>query len=949
MIVFCDQVIKIILVLSTVYFAVVHFLMSGDGDQYLHEGNEYCHQRDVPKIDNIICQDKPSSFSNFIWILMDGLAFDQAYPELRRYSQNSNLFRIQNPAYLQSAAIHETYVTGKQSKNYSATKTKVETIFDQMKNNTDIYTLLDTTYFPLYPMVHEDRFSQVRLQNFHPIYALQNLCPRVMFQTSRYQLDDDFPIEDLEAVTDYFVEFFENKHKKKKISSLEACIRQKLPAQMTIEPLRAYERLGLVFYSFKFDTVNHAYSKSHYFTVRHSIGFWYDLRLILKYADDPSSGRPLVIVSSDHGGQKIDGEDEIYNHGRNDNGNEAFLFIYHSSLSNTFSPDAKWIPSTSVAPTISQYFKIGNPLMSEGIAAPIFNTDRSKYVAFRTSEVQFREKLRRFLSENEDLPASLLELEKIDVNQEFASLPSETVEELLQKYPSHLESLKKTIVSHQASLSTERYTDYILFLIISALLYTLDATKIQHLTTKPLNTTLILTLLSLLSWLLGCFSGLIPLTSSHHVGIVTLLLASLWHQSMSTQPQLDQTVKPSFRQLWREFGGFRAVLEWIRPGMRMEIVVICWMMVGNVVFRTNLFTRDVDILDKGVLYYCNFGFYFVGLMFCVMVKDYVRRKGDEKHQESWLSQRLANSASLVAFALVAISICVYYDLGTDTGEHSEYMMVSRSFYVLLLVYLIVSQFALRNSFMISFKSKYDDKMVYRQGWDNGIFLFVTLLFWLDNNRNRFYLTLFVWPMLEFMRIVILDLETRDPVKRPRIMYLMILMAFNAYTLMNNNFGLEISLKAGNRTWGEYQDQTPIFTGLIFAIHKMGYFFLSSILIQRASNLSIGECRMDIRSVLSNADGFVELSSKLGVFDILVVILLLGYFNQSYASRSEETPLPYFMWYLCTLSCGLNTGLALVSSGLTILSEKVTCRFKKRVIQHEQKETVCEESVQIQQI
>lgn len=57
-------------------------------------------------------------------------------------------------------------------------------------------------------------------------------------------------------------------------------------------------------------------------------------------------------------------------------------------------------------------------------------------------------------------------------------------------------------------------------------------------------------------------------------------------------------------------------------------------------------------------------------------------------------------------------------------------------------------------------------------------------------------------------------------------FLMPILGITSYILVHGTFGFDISLRAGNHSWGYNPDQYPIFTGFIFGVHKLSWFMIS---------------------------------------------------------------------------------------------------------------------------
>jgi len=856
--------IKFAIVVFLVYRSIDQFLMVSDGDQFADKFNNSCETEGVKQIDSIVCSERPGTFTNFIWFMLDGLAFDQIYPEIQKYSQQANIYRILNPEYLQSAAIHETYVTGKPSKNYAASQTNVETIFDQIRDKTKIHTLIHSTSFPVYAMIQEGRFSTSILEPRGPRYLMEYFCPNIMINPRPHGHPATLSQDNMTEIIDYWDGYFAERNKDRKAEDIRKCMVDRLPADQTHSGeervMKSLKNFGYLFYTSKFDGINHAHGKLHRHTVKAVASFWNDVRLILDYANDPSSGHPLIIMSSDHGGQIIDGEDELHNHGTNDNGNEAFMFIYHPTFENTYSPDAKFLDSTSVASTVSQYLKIGNPLMAEGAAAPVFDTDESKFIAFRSSELQVLERIKLFV-DDQGIPKSLLDIQGIDQDKDFAELDKTSVEKLLEKYPAHLEDLYHRARKLSNTNVFKRNIDILLGILVAIIFSSCGFSKYRCLFSCQLgsspcfgfSTTLKLVCLSASCWLVAVYFEIFDRKTSHFVGVATLLLLAAFVELKNFISDKEYCLIPSFssQKEHSDITRLEKVILFFRPGMRLELVYLIWMFIGNIILRANILTQDIDILDKSPVYFINFALFLMALMVSLLMKRYFSSDPKQEQNGSLFSRLFRNPRTIISFCVVCLSLCYYYENYLKRDELREFR---QKFYIFFAIYFVLSNIAffhLKNP-RSQFENDTERPNSHFSQWNHNMVNLMMFLFWLNNNRNRFYILTFLWPCLEVLGAVIADISAHYADKRPRIAYLMILTAFNAYTLMNNSYGLEISLRAGSRTWGESHDETPIFTGVIFGVHKMSFFLIASVIIGKMLKMSWTDWCIDFKTMTASS-------------------------------------------------------------------------------------------------
>jgi len=132
---------------------------------------------------------------------------------------------------------------------------------------------------------------------------------------------------------------------------------------------------SIIYYGNKIDHINHNFHKNHvkvmtqiYLTEKMLI------RLLDWCYDHPEYA---LFYSTDHGGQEFFGEDNIINHGGNEDGNEAVFFAYTRDLANDYKKlklDDKIVSLYDFSTLVSQLIDGGVvPLESLGVPYPMAN------------------------------------------------------------------------------------------------------------------------------------------------------------------------------------------------------------------------------------------------------------------------------------------------------------------------------------------------------------------------------------------------------------------------------------------------------------------------------------------------------------------------------------------------------------------------------------------------
>ncbi len=75
--------------------------------------------------------------------------------------------------------------------------------------------------------------------------------------------------------------------------------------------------------------------------------------------------------------------------------------------------------------------------------------------------------------------------------------------------------------------------------------------------------------------------------------------------------------------------------------------------------------------------------------------------------------------------------------------------------------------------------------------------------------------------MEYLRRIALDSK--------KAYFVLINQAMIYFLINNGTFSFDVSLRAGNHSWGYNPDAFPIFTGFIFGYHKFAWFHLTGLL------------------------------------------------------------------------------------------------------------------------
>ena len=302
----------------------------------------------------------------FIWLLFDGLAFDEISFLYEKKKNSAVFYKISTNFFKQSGALHEMYITGKFSRNFLASKTQVDNLLYQM-NKSDYALKYIGEEYPFYYLgggkLHnsENYFKNHHLQgDAFPFSVLCYSHSSSIFYpiTFSYSLPDE--LNNLDFNKNKLMEKLDNDYLYHlQTNMINSCFNS--------SDLCCHSNSkNLIYYTKIIDSFNHGYSKEHSKTFAASYAINKGIMKMIDWIDENQDY--VLILSSDHGGQAYLGEDNYCNHGCSDPGNEGVLFIYMKNF-NILKPvkEAEIISTFEVSNIISQVIENVNiPIESRG-------------------------------------------------------------------------------------------------------------------------------------------------------------------------------------------------------------------------------------------------------------------------------------------------------------------------------------------------------------------------------------------------------------------------------------------------------------------------------------------------------------------------------------------------------------------------------------------------------
>ena len=421
--------------------------------------NDYCSTANITDKNDpmsLVCNNKFKK-EKFIWILLDGLAFDQLYMLPQREANSlSNFFRIKSKEYKQSGSLHESIFTGKFSRNYPAKKMAIDHLFKQTKLS-NIPVVYKGSYFPVFYLLGREKNEVLDSYELRGPegFALNGFC-----SSGVNNIYDGYPSSFRKDITDEATEHllpgYDRKFIYDKLNEHYADNMKKMPSTFNrcILDILGNQMKSYAYYTMRIDHLNHSYDK-------HYIGTIFDVYTIEttvlglhRWADEHPEY--AIIVSSDHGGQPYNGQDNICNHGCDVEGNEAVLMIYTKELGDVkYKLPTRKIWVNDVAPTITQIIKgVNIPLEAQGIPREIGDDNTLRYTAVKSKEVQLIQYITKFSEKFPKMKKKMMNyIDKIKKNELYDKIKTiEQVEEFsnaeyYKAYMNYLENIQDKLFS----------------------------------------------------------------------------------------------------------------------------------------------------------------------------------------------------------------------------------------------------------------------------------------------------------------------------------------------------------------------------------------------------------------------------------------------------------------------------------------------------------------------
>lgn len=890
-----------------IYFSASVILVPDIFQSFSFKGysNKFCQESDmnlVPFIDKQVCKNKYKK-SKFLWIFLDGLAVDQL-PKLssREKSHIPNFFKIKTNQYRQSGSLHETYLTGKFSRNFPAAEIKIDHIFNQArKANFDMF--YRGTNFPLYFLLGEDHstiYKEFHLFHTEP-FPLKNMCDVISPFLSLNISPTDHPSlidenDKIKVSVEEYYKYLDEKFlplQEKDFSNLNKCLEQ----SGMQDPKTLKLSNSLIFYTMIADHLNHSLNKRSSITLQHTYSIEMDILKIMEWIK--TNDDYALIVSSDHGGQLFNGEDDVCNHGCMVPGNEAFLTIFTKELFdrelNLERTHPEFGDIEDISPTVSQILENVNiPLETRGF--PLFFNDEYFYnlIAIRSKEIQLCEYIKTYFkifAVEKSLVRVLDEITQSKFNKIISGIKSEKDIEKIENIENFIEEYKHFLIDKQTDINSitkelgksfaSRVIIILVFILIIGKFYCTLTSLLRKTGKDLINQKLKFCVLLVLKFLFIDYgiSFIYPNNLSEkfhvsHIYFFLMICVVIVILKFLLQIYLDDAEIMS--RLVRD-------IRYFLIGTFVAFIIIYSTDTINLFQNLKLF---FNTYEKGkALDYIN---YPIFIFYTILEL----KKFREFYIINLKCFPIRLDLFLYLFNTVIITMMIYFDYNIPKhffNQTNIMQILVRSIYSLILFYLV---FCLK-----SFYKKNEQDRIFNSGMIFRLIKYPLILyvFFISDEAERIYMFFITLPLFYFFSYFYKQFE--NVILKLLSAICLILVPDIVYSLNKGSFSFDISLKVTSKCIGDYPDQTPIFTGFLMGTHKLRVFILAAGFILDninskttfKNNLPVDVNNLNTKKIIDRNSYSLRL-----LLEMQLNLLMLSYFYYIYQDY-EESYLTIFLW------------------------------------------------------
>ena len=822
---------------------------------------------------SLICQNKFKK-KKFIWIFIDGLAYDELF-EMHN-AKLPNLFRIKSKEYKQSGSLHDSIITGKFSRNYPAKAVHIDHIFNQARIANKTMHFLGQR-FPLFYLLGQE--DNKVLDTFKIISsesrAVSRLCEHLTVKLSDNY--DDVVKKGKVDITNHLFDNYTRQHIYDEMNE-HYSPNVKLMSSKFNNCLYSlsgdnYQYKSIIFYTMRIDHLNHSYDKKHFTTIIDVYGIEKILTNLFAWAD--TNDDYAVIVSSDHGGQPFNGEDNICNHGCDKEGNEAILIIYTKEIGGVNYDKYKvgsnkiWI--YDVAPTVAQIISDVNiPLEAQGVPREIADDNTLRYTSMKSKEIQLKYYIKHLLSKYPSMKKTLDKYDQLLQHNEYNErlITLDDVEqyanrEMYNKYISYLENLQYDITTEIAKSKNSIWFLLIYYIIELCLIIAIyyqckqiyviinDNNSHNIIDNSILMFCLILSLLFIEVFICYVFKSQ-PLYKMLNISrilsfvfIAIVCVVFIFKYNQINKRHISLIIISCI------FALISFVMLYTELFINMKIYFNTYAKSITFNFCLNYPLAIIYIIYE--LYQCKNYYFDMKLRFKLL---YV----------------------LIPLQVIIFILFIIFDINEPFHFHRHTiprLTYTRCVYAVIFIYGLFSFIPLYKQ--ETFKQVHKSKTM--PNIRISMFIFA---YYICDETERSIMMITVISMNALLSYNYV--KSNDIYWRVICVIGIIMISDTVYIASQNSFTFDISLKVTSKCIGKYADATPILTGVLFGLHKMKYFMLTSTYL-------LGITQTSKKHFMKRETYLIRMVLNVQMF---LIIMLYFYFLKT---NMEEHYLQIFIWLM----------------------------------------------------
>ena len=899
-------IIIVIYMLFSILFILNQDLFKGFSMDGFH--NDFCLHNES----DIICSNNYKK-NKFIYVLIDGAAYDQLY-ELRVNRDKYNITRIFRGTmndYKQSAVNHEIIFSGKKNRNFIGNSIKEDNLFYGLFKTGVKYTFrgiklivytLVGQYFEKYKITPTEVHSMDTMCNF--ALNVEDKWSKKFFK----DISDDSGELKKEYNISYLYEQLD-KHFEPELKKFNTRGENDFISQCFQKYFQWTGDESIIYYGNKIDHINHNFHKHH---IR-VISQMYVTEKILIRLLDWCYDHPdyAFFYATDHGGQEFFGEDNIINHGGNEDGNEAGFFAYTKDLAINYDKlklDDKKVSLYDFSTLIQQLIQGGVvPLESMGVPYPVANDDLFSITSIRAKGQQLIKYIELFCNK---YPKNIDILEPI--KYQILEILEQKNKNLVANTEIYLNDLRilQTKIEEEIDINNKNEFFLIAFYIIVillGLLISFDIYTLKKLVFKDNN-------------IKNNFFFAICII----FGLYFPLLVTVFYPSNKLYDKLYESIINQYYSYSILIIGFiffnRKKLNLLNIAFYsgLAIILICLSIFSKFFYQKEYFLEMKRLFTSVVLAkICNFSIFYP--LFAAFMYYEIRKLKflylDPLYKYSAFKIFGACSILMLIFMILfEIFIRPFFEV------HSIFSLLSNHFVFFFGLIFLVSCF-------IKFHAK-SEKYSKALGEGDIIYGFpimklvlIIYHFYLADEAERILLLFLFIPLLEFFSIKFFNQD--------KIVKLLMLICYMGsgeifYVITQRFFSFDISIKVLSRTVGMTGETFPLFSGILMGTHKLRYFmtltgYIISLTRFNRSGPFFSETSFMIRLVVA-----MQLVGK-------IIYFYYRYFN----NLIGEEFLELFMWTMCHV---MIFGLDLICYSIFVSINRLKKIKKKTKLVEEKNDT-----------